>query len=77
MARIVWMERQKYVTLTISERLQRFYEATLEAVEKPATPLVDRERGPNSRKGKLLKWKTRSRPIGASGSPTLPSAPQP
>jgi hypothetical protein len=72
--RIVWVERQKYLTVPVSERLQQFHEAALEAVEKPATPLVDRERGPDSRKGKLLKWKTCSRPIGVSASPPLPSA---
>ena len=35
MARIVWVERQKYLTLTISERLQQFFTIALEAVEKP------------------------------------------
>jgi hypothetical protein len=75
MARIVWLERQKYLTLTISERLQHFYEAALEAVGKPVTSSVDRERVSESRKGKLLMWKTRSRSIGASGSahPPAPS----
>jgi hypothetical protein len=71
-ARIVWVERQKYLTMTISERLKQFYEAALEAVEKPVTSPVDRERGADSGKGKLLKWKSRSRSIEASGSPPLP-----
>jgi hypothetical protein len=72
MARIVWVERQRYLTLTISERLRQFFKAALEAVEKPVTSPADRERGSDSRKGKLLQWKTRSRPIGASGSPPPP-----
>jgi cell division protein FtsI/penicillin-binding protein 2 len=63
MARIVWVERQKYLTLTISERLQQFFEAALKAVEKPVTSPA--ERGADSGKGKLLKWKTRSPLIGA------------
>jgi cell division protein FtsI/penicillin-binding protein 2 len=67
-ARIVWLERQKNLTLTISERLQQFYEAALEAVGKPVTSPVDRERFADSRKGKLLEWKTCSRPIGAFSS---------
>jgi hypothetical protein len=66
MARIILFERQKYLTLTISERLQQFYKAALEAVEKPLTSPVDRERGADSGKGKLLKWKTRSCLLGAS-----------
>jgi hypothetical protein len=75
MARIVWAERQKYLTLTISERLQQFYAAALEAVEKPVTSPVEREPGADCRKGKLLKWKTRSRSIGASGRPGNCSTP--
>jgi hypothetical protein len=74
MARIVWVERQKYLTLTISERLKQFYEAALEAVGEPATSPVDLERGANFPKGKLLKWKTRSRLIGASISPCPPDS---
>jgi hypothetical protein len=35
MARIIWLERQKYLTLTISERLQQFYKVALKAVENP------------------------------------------
>ena len=66
MARIILFERQKHLTLTISERLQQFYKAALEAVEKPVTSPVDRERGADSGKGKLLKWKTRSCLLGAS-----------
>jgi hypothetical protein len=66
MARIVWVERQRYLTLAISERLQQFFEAALEAVDKPETSPVDRERGADYPKGKLLKWKSRSRLIGAS-----------
>jgi hypothetical protein len=69
MARIILFERQKHLTLTISERLQQFYKAALGAVEKPVTSPVDRERGADSGKGKLLKWKTRSCLIGASISP--------
>jgi hypothetical protein len=61
MARILWLERERYFTLTISERLQQFYEAALEAVDKPVTSPVDLERGAGSPKGKLLKWKTSSR----------------
>jgi hypothetical protein len=68
-ARIVWLERQKFLTLTISERLQEVYEAAIEADEKPTTSPVDRERGVDFPKGKLLKWKTRSCSIGASSSP--------
>jgi hypothetical protein len=64
MARILWLERHSHLTLTISERLQQFYNIALETVEKPVTSLVDRERGADSGKGKLLKWKTRSRSIG-------------
>ena len=63
MARIVCAERERYLTLTISERLKQFYEAALEAVEKPVTSPVDRERVADFGKSKLLKWKTRSRLI--------------
>jgi cell division protein FtsI/penicillin-binding protein 2 len=80
MARIIWAERQKYLTLTISERLQQFFEAALKAVEKPVTSPVDRERGADSGKGKLLTWKTRSRLIGAhlpDPSARPATAPQP
>jgi hypothetical protein len=75
-AGIVWAERERYLTLTISERLQQFFEAALEAVEKPVNPPVGRERGADFPKGKLLKWKTRPRPIGAFSSrhPPAPSA---
>jgi hypothetical protein len=66
MVRIVWVERQKYLTVPISERLQQFFEAALEAANEHVTSPVDRERGADSRKGKLLAWKTRSRLIGAS-----------
>jgi hypothetical protein len=69
MSRIVWLERQKYLTVTISEQLQQFFETALEAVNKPVTSPVDRQRGADFPKGKLLKWKTRSRSIGASSSP--------
>jgi hypothetical protein len=69
MVRIVWVERRKYLTVPISERLQQFFEAALEAANEPVTSPVDRERGTESRKGKLLAWKTRSRLIGASISP--------
>jgi cell division protein FtsI/penicillin-binding protein 2 len=55
MARIVWVEREKCLTLTISERLQQIYEAALEAVEQPVTSPVALERGSDSCKGKLLK----------------------
>jgi hypothetical protein len=72
MARIVWVERQKHPTLTIPERLPQFYKAALEGVEKPVTSPVDREGASDSRNGKLLKWKTRSRSIGASGFPHPP-----
>jgi hypothetical protein len=83
-ARIVWVERQKCLTVPISERLKQFFEAALEAVDKPVTSPVDRERSADSRKGKLLKWKTSSRSVWASISPALPdpsdrpaTAPQP
>jgi hypothetical protein len=65
MARILWLERERYLTLTISERLQQFFKAALEAVEKPVNPPVGGERGADSDKSKLLKWKTRSRSLGA------------
>jgi hypothetical protein len=65
MARIVWAERERYLTLTISERLQQFFEAALEAVDKPVTSPVDLERGAYFPKGKLLKWKTSSRSVWA------------
>jgi hypothetical protein len=74
MARIVWVERQKYLALPISERLQQFFQAALEAIEKPVTSPVDRECGSDPRKGKLLKWKTCSRPIEVSGSPHPPAS---
>jgi hypothetical protein len=84
MARIVWAERHKYLTVTISEQLQRFFETALDAVNSPVTSPVDLERGADFPKGKLLKWKTRSRPIGAFSSPHPPdpsarsaTAPQP
>jgi hypothetical protein len=79
MARIVWVERQKYLTLSISERLKQFYEVALEAVEIHVTSPVDRERGVDSGKGKLLTWKTRSRLIDAHlPDPARPAtAPQP
>jgi hypothetical protein len=69
MARIVWVERQKYFTVPIAEQLQLFFEAALEAVDKPVSSPVDRERGADSGKGKLLKWKTRPCLIGAYISP--------
>jgi hypothetical protein len=69
MVRIVWVERQKYLTVPISERLQQFFEAALEAVDESVTSPVDRERGADSRKGKILAWKTHSRLTGASISP--------
>jgi hypothetical protein len=75
MTRIVWVERQRYLTVPISERLQQFFEAALEAVDKPVTSPVDLELGADCRKGKLLKWKTRSRSIGASGRPGNCSTP--
>jgi hypothetical protein len=68
-AGIIWAERQKYLTVTISEQLQRFFETALDAVNRPVTSTVDREGGADFPKGKLLKWKTRSRPIGAFSSP--------
>jgi hypothetical protein len=71
-ARIVFLERQKHLTLTISERLKQFFEAGLEAVEKPVTSPVDWERGADYPKGKLLKWNTRSRSIGPFSSPHPP-----
>jgi hypothetical protein len=78
--RIVSFERQKYLTLTISERLQQFFKVALEAVEKPVTSPLDRERFADSRKGKLLEWKTCSRSIGAHPPNPLArpaTAPQP
>jgi hypothetical protein len=81
MARIVWLERLKYLTVPISERIHQFFEAALKAVNKPP---VDLERGADFPKGKLLKWKTSSQSIGVSGSPLPPDplvrpaiAPQP
>jgi hypothetical protein len=65
MGRILWLERERYLTLPISERLQQFFKAALEAVEKPVNPPVGGERGADSDKSKLLKWKTRSRSLGA------------
>jgi hypothetical protein len=72
MARIVWVERQKHLTVTISERLQQFCKAALEGVEKPVTSRMDREGASDSCNGKLLEWKTRWRSIGASGFPHPP-----
>jgi hypothetical protein len=80
MARIVWVERQRCLTLTISERLQQFFEAALVAVNKPMSSPVDLERGADFPKGKLLKWKTSSRSIGAHPPNPLArpaTAPQP
>jgi hypothetical protein len=81
MAHIVWLERLKYLTVPISERIQQFFEAAVEAVNKPP---VNLERGADFPKGKLLKWKTGSCSIGASGFPHPPDplvrpaiAPQP
>jgi hypothetical protein len=54
MARIVWLERQKYLTLTISERLKQFYEAALEVVAKPVTSVPDRERASDLAKTSFL-----------------------
>jgi hypothetical protein len=71
MARFVWAERQKYLTLTISERLQQFFKAALEAVEQPVNPPVGQERRAASDKGKLLRWKTSSRLFGAQVLLTL------
>jgi hypothetical protein len=71
-ARIIWLERQRYLTVPISERLQRFYEVALEAVEKPVTSPVDLERSADVPKGKLLKWKTTSRSLWAFSSPHPP-----
>jgi hypothetical protein len=59
-ASIVWLEREKYLTMTISERLEQFYEVALEAVEKPGAAPMNRERGITFPKGKLLTWKTLS-----------------
>jgi hypothetical protein len=73
MARIVSFERQKYLTSAISERLQQFFNVAIEAIEKPVTSPVDRECGFDSTKGKLLKWKTSSRSIGASCFPHPPA----
>src|ERR1700677_3048277 len=68
-ARIVRPERQKFLTLTISERRQEVYETALEAVEKPCDFSCGRERGVDFPKASFFKWKTRSCSIGASGSP--------
>ena len=59
MARIVWLEREKCLTMTISERLEKFYEVALEAVEKPEAAPVTRARSVAFAKGKLLMWKSR------------------
>jgi hypothetical protein len=64
MVRIVWVARQKYLTVPISEPLQQFFKVALEAVEKPVTSPADLERGADFPKGKLLKWKTSSRSVG-------------
>ena len=76
MARIVWVERARYLTMTISERLKQFFEAALEAVDKPVTSPVDLERGADFPKGKLLKRKTSSRSVWefSSRHPPDPSA---
>jgi hypothetical protein len=76
MVRIVWKERQKYFTVPVSERLQQFYETALQAVRKPVTAPVERERPSDSRKGKLLEWKTCSLAIAESPDPLDPSAAQ-
>jgi hypothetical protein len=69
MARIVWAERQKYLTVTISEQLRRFFETALEAVNRPVTSPLDRERSADFPKGKLLNWKTSSRAMDAFSPP--------
>jgi hypothetical protein len=63
MARIVWLERQKYLT---SEQLRKAALAALDAVEKAVTSSTDQQRGVDFPKGKLLTWKTRPRPVGES-----------
>lgn len=72
MALIVWSERQKYLT---SEQLRKAAVAALEAAEKTATSPIDQERGDHLPKGKVLRWKTRSRSIGASAFATSSGVP--
>jgi hypothetical protein len=70
MARIVWLERQKCLTLIISEQLRKAAVAALEAVEKTVTSPIAQERGVGFPKGKVLRWKTRSRSVGESAFAT-------
>jgi hypothetical protein len=72
MARIVWLERHKYLT---SEQLREAAVAALEAVETTVTSPMDQERGVGLPKGKVLRWKTRSRSIGVSAFATSSGVP--
>jgi hypothetical protein len=74
-ARIVWLERQKCLTLIVSEQLRKAAVAALEAVEKTVTSPIDQEHGVGFPKGKLLRWKTRSRSVGESAFATVAGAP--
>jgi hypothetical protein len=40
MARMVWVERQKYLTVPVSERIQQFFEGALEAVRESVLLLL-------------------------------------
>jgi hypothetical protein len=68
MARMVWLERQKYLT---SEQLREAAEAALEAAVAAleaiaVTSPVEQQLGVDLPKGKVLRWKTLSRSVGAS-----------
>jgi hypothetical protein len=75
MVRIVWLERQKRLALIISEELRKAAVAALEAVEKTVTSPIDRELGVGFPRGKVLRWKTRSRSVGESAFATVVGAP--
>ncbi len=61
--RIVWLEREKCLTLIISGQLRKAAVAALEAVEKTS---IEQQSGGGLPKGKVLEWKNRSRSIGGS-----------
>jgi hypothetical protein len=75
MARIVWLERQKWITLIISQQLRKAAVAALEVVEETLTSPIPQERGGSLPKGKVLRWRTRSRSISASAFATSPDVP--
>jgi hypothetical protein len=69
MARIVWSERQTCVSSIISEQLRQAAVAAL-VVEETVTSSIDQECEGSRPKGKLLRWRTRSRSMNASAFAT-------